>query len=126
MIIAICAVGALWFRLQQGPINLDFAKDKIEAAIENAADGYQVDLGQAELIWRNIDQPLLIDAKNVIVKKDDVEALSVEAVTLGLSPIYLMRGEARPTILKIEGPTIQLVKKGDDFSFFWEDEKTGR
>jgi len=119
----LCAVGLLWVKLQHGPLDLNFAKDKIEQALSNPEAGYAVSLQQAELIWTEFDKPLYIRANQVVFNHEDGTELDIESSVFGVSVLHLFKGEVRPTYVQVTGPKIQLVEQNDQLSLFWRDEQ---
>ncbi len=111
VIIAIIATAILWLRLQAGPINLDFAKDKIEQTINNQAFGYKVKFDQANLIWPNVKRPLLVEVRNLKIFQKEREVTDIKNIQIGFSPIEFAKGRIRPKFIKLVRPEILLVEE---------------
>lgn len=119
--ILVIAFGAFAIRMQQGPMDLDFAKSRIEAALSNVQEGYEVKIGKINLIWPQIIGPLLLDLKDVRIQQGNVTALSVDNVDLGLSGAHLLIGKVLPSRIIIDGPAFHLIQNQDGgIDFFWQ------
>ena len=135
-IIILCLMAAFLVRMQQGPIDLTFAKPQIEQALSYTANSssnnsndqqsgqYDVLISSAELTWPNILSPILIETHGVQINQKDVTALSVDKVSLGLSGLHLLQGKILPSKIIIDGPTFQLKREDGSFNLFWQDENT--
>jgi hypothetical protein len=120
-ILLMVACGAFAFRMSKGPLDLAFLKPRIEEALNNSAQGYNVSIGSLGLVWPEITAPLLLDLKNVRIGQDDTVGNSVDHVALGLSVKHLMIGEIMPSVVVIDGPVFQLVREDGRLNFFWQE-----
>ena len=120
-ILLMAAVGAFAFRMQQGPMDLAFAKARIEAALSDPAKGFKVEINKVGLAWPEITDAILLDLTGVKIIQQDITGLSVNHVALGLSGIHLLQGKILPSLIVIDGPTFQLVQQDGSFNFFWQD-----
>ena len=116
IILGIIAVAALWLRLQTGPINLDFAKPKLQELINDQIVGYSLNFESINLIWPDIKKPFLIDIDNVDLFQEGDKVTNIKDVQLGVSSIGLIRGKVRPTFIKLVNPEIILVEKNGALS----------
>ena len=118
--IMICA-GAAIFTLSKGPINLDFAKEYIQAALSDKQAGYTVTMSSLYLEWERNENALLLTLDDLGLSQGKaVQDLKIEKARLGLSLPFLLVGEVRPTTLLIEGPVLNLVKTNGAYDLFWE------
>lgn len=117
------AFGAFTVRMQKGPIDLDFAKSRIEAALSDSESGYEVKIGKIALTWPEMVGPVLLDLRDVRIEQKESTGLSVENVEMGLSGIHLFAGKILPSLIIIDAPTFQLVKSDGSLNFFWQKEK---
>ena len=121
--ILVIAFGAFAIRMQQGPMDLNFAKAKIESALSDSEKGYDLKIGNINLIWPEIIGPVLLDLKDVRIKQGEATALSVDSVALGLSGLHLFAGNILPSRVIVDGPAFHLVEEDGSFNFFWQKKK---
>jgi hypothetical protein len=120
-ILLMAAVGAFAFRMSKGPLDLAFLKPRIEQALNDSAQGYNVSIGSLGLIWPEVTAPLLLDLKNVRIGQDGAAGSSIDNIALGVSVRHLMVGKIMPSIVVIDGPVFQLVQEDGSLNFFWQD-----
>ena len=113
-------VGGFALRMQQGPMDLAFAKARVEAALSDAEKGYKVEIGSLGLSWPEITSPILLDLNNVRILQEGTTGLSINHVALNISELHLLRGRILPSAIVIDGPKFQLVQKDGSLNFFWE------
>lgn len=121
--VLVIAFGVFAIRMQQGPMDLDFAKARIEAALSDTDKGYEVKIGKIALTWPQIIGPVLLDLKDVRIEQKETTGLSVENVAMGLSGFHLLTGKTLPSLIIIDGPTFQLMQADGSLNLFWEEEK---
>lgn len=122
VILSMAVIGGLSIRLGQGPIDLEFIKPKIESALNQQIEGYNVEIGKLALSWDGITEPILFDLNQVIVAQNggsDQES-KFEKIAIGLSAEHLLIGRILPSIVEIEDPIFQLIEKNGELSFFWQ------
>lgn len=122
-IFAMAIFGVFALRMQKGPMELDFAKARIEAALSDAEKGYKVEIDKAALTWPEITEELLLDLSGVKIIQKEVVSLSVDRVSLGLSELHLLRGKILPSRLIIDGPTFKLSRQNGELNFFWQEQE---
>ncbi len=120
LIMAMSAFGAFAIRMSKGPLNLEFAKARIEAALSNSDKGYSVKFNKLALTWPDMSDAVLLDLNGVQVVQKGVTALNIDHVSLGLSGLHLLKGDILPSIIIIDEPTFQLVQEDGAFNFFWQ------
>lgn len=120
-IIIMAAGVAFIIRIHQGPIDLDFAKPQIEAALSNKEKGYDVKIGKLALTWPSLTDPLLLDLDGLEVEQEGKQGLSIENAAFSISGLGLLRGKIIPNYVLIEKPIIHLMQKNGRLSFFWQD-----
>src|SRR5262245_3943413 len=57
--------GCLFWRLSQGPIDLDFLTPRLEKAVHGMNPGLDVDVGSTQLLWDPRDRDIELTAVNV-------------------------------------------------------------
>lgn len=123
-IMGMSAFGAFAIRMSKGPLDLEFAKPRIEAALSDSSKGYTVSINKLALIWPDMTDAVLLDLNGVKITQENATALNVDNVALGLSGLNLLRGKVLPSVIMIEKPTFQLVQEEGRLRFFWEEEKS--
>jgi len=112
------AAGALLIRLQDGPLDLEFAKERLEKELSTKEQ--QIEIGKAQLLWPEIAGPLLIGLDSVRIIDRQRPVLAVAQVAMGLSGRHLIKGEIRPDRLIIQRPEIKLYDDEGDLNAFWK------
>lgn len=120
-IMAMSAFGAFTIRMSKGPLDLEFAKARIEAALSDQAKGYKVSINKLAVIWPKITDAVLLDLSGVKIEQQNTTALNVDNVALGLSGLNLLRGKVLPSIVIVEKTTFQLVQEEGQIRFFWQE-----
>lgn len=121
IIMAMSASAAFTIRLQRGPVDMDFAKERLEDALSDSEKGYRVEIGSAVLTWPSIRESILIELSGVKIIQQDMTGLSVDHVFLGLSGLHLLRGKLLPSVLVVDGPTFQLTHEDGSLNLFWQE-----
>lgn len=122
VILSMALIGGLCIRLSQGPMDLEFIKPKIEEALNQQIEGYNVDIGKLALSWDAINEPILFDLNQVTVAQNVTpdQGSKFEKISIGLSTKHLLIGKILPSIVEIEDPIFQLVEKNGELNFFWQ------
>ena len=119
-------VGGFAFRLVQGPINLDFAKDYVQEALNEQSDQVRVDMNTLKLEWSAYKNAVLLTLGDVQlfqkIGDTEQEALEIDKAMLGLSAPYLLVGKIKPSTVVIEGPVLKFTLKDGEYDFFWADD----
>ena len=105
-VFVVCAVGvvALWWRLAQGPIELDVATPWLKAAIEENFGGkHTVTVGGTQ-IERDENGRTSLRLRDIVVRDaDGTVVASAPKAEVGLSGIGLFRGQVRAQSLNLVG-----------------------
>ena len=111
LILALIFGGFAW-RLSKGPISMAFAKDYIQEALSNEAEGFSVTFDDIVFTWPEFSGRFQLDLKNLRVSKGDkdINALSIEEASVGLSRRALLIGRIRPMSVIIKEPSLELVR----------------
>ena len=120
-IIGMCAFAAFAVRMSKGPMDLDFAKTRLEAALSNPKKGYEVKINKLALTWPDMTDAVLLDLNGVQIVQEEITGLNVDHVSLGLSGLNLLRGKILPSVIIVDSPTFQLVQQDGSLNFFWQD-----
>ncbi|MFP4314274.1 MAG: DUF3971 domain-containing protein [Alphaproteobacteria bacterium] len=120
LIVAIVLGASIW-RLSSGPVDIDFSKDYIEAALHSEEMPYRVSIENVALYWPDLRGPLLLGMQGArIADEQGREIMSVDEIALSLSKRWLILGQIRPKSFIIKKPTLRVVRDendGIDFGF---------
>jgi len=109
---------AAW-RLNTGPVPLDFLTPHLETALNAGGRGYTIDIDRTVAVWAGWRNAIDIRATGVLVTAPDGTTLMrVPELSLGLSLRALARGQLAPTSLDALRPSVRVVRHSDGaFSF---------
>jgi hypothetical protein len=114
-------LGAATWRLQNGPIDLNFAKEYLAESLSDEQNGLHATLGEAVLYWPDLAGPLFVGIKNIQMTNDKGQKLAeIGEAAIGLSRTRLLIGKIAPTALIIKKPGLRVVRREDntlDFGF---------
>ncbi len=106
--------GALAWRLERGPIGLDFLTPRLEQALAPADGSATVEIGSTALEWDRADHGLDVRARDVrVVGPGGSLRASVPALAVGIAPAPLLVGSVVPRTLEAIAPTIRVVRDVD-------------
>ena len=115
LIIVVIGVGALAWRLEQGPLDLPWLVPRIEAAANTSVAPAHVSIGTASLAWEGFhggsDRPLDIRLSGVRATDTDgrlIAEIPRAAVTLATRPLLL--GRIVPYAAELEGVHLSLIR----------------
>lgn len=112
--IAVIGVCALFWTLSQGPIRLDFARPYIEQALGNAGLGRSITVDETALVWPGFGEAVELRANGVAAFGGDRASLwSVEALSVDLSALSLLRGRVAPRAITLIGPHVSALRHSD-------------
>lgn len=119
-ILIMSAAFAFIWRINQGPIDLEFIKPRIEAALSDPKQDVKVSIGKLSLTWPSLTQPLLMDLEGVQVNQKETQNLSIENAAFAISGLGLLTGKILPTYVLIERPVLYLVQQEGQLRFLWQ------
>jgi len=120
------AGGILLWRISSEPVDIGFAKDYIEQALNNSSDEYQIAIDKVTLSWPDLTSRLFLDLKGVSLSQtgaDDSASLTIDEIHLSVSRRYLLIGQIRPVSVKIDEPSLQLQRKDNQIDLFFQDQE---
>ncbi len=123
IILVMLAVGGFAMRMAQGPLDLEFIKPKIEDALSDQIEGYDVQIQKLALSWPAWNEPILLDLNQIQIKQpgEAAQGSTIEKVSIGVATRYLLLGKILPSIVVIEDPVFQLVEQDGELNFMWEE-----
>ncbi|MCD8526474.1 MAG: DUF3971 domain-containing protein [Alphaproteobacteria bacterium] len=120
-VLAALLLGVAMWRLQQGPIDLNFARDYIAQALEDPDSGIEAQIGNAALYWPDPAGPLFVGVQNLLLTNDQGQKIiEIGEASIGLSRSRLLIGRIAPTALIIKKPGLRIIRREDntlDFGF---------
>lgn len=113
-LVVLIAIGALAWRLAEGPIDLSFLVPRLSAALTGRPGGAQIHIGAASLAWegfrQGIGSPLdLVLAETTLTSRDGAGRLTIPRAELSLSVPALLVGRVVPREIVIEAPRLHAV-----------------
>lgn len=112
LLAGLVAIGGLaaW-RLDAGPVPLDFLTPHLEAALNAQARGFEIDIDETQAVWAGWRNAIDIRATSVTVTSPEGEPVArVPELSLGLSLRALFRGRLAPTSLDALRPSVRVVR----------------
>lgn len=121
-ILVMLAVGGFAIRMAQGPLDLEFIKPKIEAALSDSIEGQSIRINKLALSWPAWNEPVLLDLHQVQIIQDsnNNQVNRIEKMSIGLATKYLLIGKVLPSIVVVEDPVFQLVEQNGELNFMWQ------
>jgi hypothetical protein len=112
--ITLIAVGALWWRLSSGPIELDMATPWLTEAIEeNLGSGHQVEIGGTQL-ERDAGGRTSLRIRDIVVRDAEGNIVaSAPKAEVGISGIGLFSGRIRAERLSLVGAEMAVRIEAD-------------
>jgi hypothetical protein len=103
---ALVLVAAL--RLMEGPVDLDFLKDRIARVADVPGNDIKPEIERISLEWGGISQPMrLVFSGLRFINGEHQVVATVPTASLTFDASSVLRGMFLPTSLTIEGPTIE-------------------
>jgi hypothetical protein len=105
------AAGVLVWRLQRGPLPLDFLVPRITASLAEGDDAWRVGIDALELVWQPSARHVELRARGLrVARPDDSASVQLEAVRIRLRRRALLRGEIAVEAIELERPDLHLVR----------------
>lgn len=114
LLLVVAAGGLLAWRLSQGPIEVDFLKPSLEAALSQPDRGLTVELGSAQVGYDREAHTLDLAAREVRLRGDQGQLLAaVPEVSLSLSLRAAFKGVVAPTRIVVREPHLRIRREED-------------
>lgn len=118
LVAVVVAVGALAWRLDQGPLVLPWLADAIARTASRQIAPMRLEIGEASLVWEGfrggVDRPLDIMALDVAVFDADGRRIAqVPEMDISLSMRALATGRIAPRGVLVQGARLRAVRRED-------------
>jgi len=112
--LVIFGVGAVFWRLASGPVDLDFLREDAQTFIAQAFEGEVVALGELQARYDRESRSLIVSASDITVAQADGEVVTrAPRIEAGIAVNALMFGRIEPTSVVINGGSISFVRRAD-------------
>jgi hypothetical protein len=117
VLLTLATVAGAW-RLAQGPVDLDFFKNRIETAVNNSIAPARVTIGAASIAWagfsHGLDQPLHLRVTDLTVDEPGgAGAVHIPIVEAALSARWMLIGRILPRSITLQGAHLLLLRNAD-------------
>lgn len=113
---ALIAAGAAW-RLAQGPVDLGFALDRIESALNNGHGPARIRIGDASIAWdgfrRGLNRPVVLRIGDLVIEDPGGGRIHVPVAEATVSVRGLLTGRIIPRTISLQGAMLLLIRGGD-------------
>lgn len=116
VMLAMLGGGALLWQLNQGPIEVGFARKYIESELSDPAHNLSMQVGRVFLDWSELDARPQVFLKQAALKntRTGQTVISVESLGVTLSRKALLFGQIMPRTVIIQNPLLTVVRKEDN------------
>jgi hypothetical protein len=112
--LTLLAFGVLVWRVSSGPLEIAFATEYIEDALNRAHPAYNVTINSISVQWPNLKGPLIFNMNDVVFLEGGNEVLSVDEAGVGLSMPALLIGRFQPLSVSVRGPVVRVIREIDN------------
>ncbi|WPZ36977.1 AsmA-like C-terminal domain-containing protein [Thalassobaculum sp. OXR-137] len=114
VVVAVIGIGAVAWRLSEGPIEIDWARPHLSAALSDPDSGLTTQIGSASLQMSAWDRAFDVVAENVVVLgREGAVRARIGAISVALSPEALLAGRLAPRRIDVLNPVVTVVKGAD-------------
>ncbi|MDR3514976.1 MAG: AsmA-like C-terminal domain-containing protein [Azospirillaceae bacterium] len=109
------AAGGVAWRLQQGPVEVDFLTPVVQEALsQGVLPSVRVTVGTVMARWGGWDDPVSIEARGFrVTRSDGAIVATVPVVGVGFDLRAVLRGLIAPTRIELIRPAIRVVRHED-------------
>lgn len=108
--IAICAVAGLFWRLSQGPIDMQALLPSVESALVREESDLRFTIESASLQWQSIEKPFLLKAKNLSVRSQKAPFFFAPSLDIDISLRRLLLGQVRVQTVEMSDISLSLTR----------------
>lgn len=105
--------GLITWQLSSNGLNLTFAKDYIQASLNEYAPEYDIDVEGVRLVWPEINGPLALSLSKASLSQNENKVFEVDSMQVGLYSGSLFLGNIRPVYLNLLNPSLKLSRTED-------------
>lgn len=113
--VLVVVVGVVFWRLAQGPVELDFLTPRLEASLSELEEDVDVALGGTVLEWQGWPRTFALRARDVTIRSEGEEVAHVPAIDLTLSFSALLSRVVAPTAITVHGVYLTVVRDEEGF-----------
>jgi len=114
VVAAVLAVGAIAWRLSDGPIEIDWARAHLAHALSDLDTGFSTQIGRTTLAVSHWDRAFDVVAEDVVVLDGEGAVRSrIGAISVALSPEALLSGRLAPKRIDVLNPVVTVVRDSD-------------
>ncbi|MES2729202.1 MAG: DUF3971 domain-containing protein [Pseudomonadota bacterium] len=106
--------GVLMWRLQQGPIAVDFVRSILADRVSQKHPGVSLTFDAALLTWPDWREPLIIEIKNLQLTQDGEMRLRLPDAAISIARIPLMFGQIKPVAAIFRQPDFRFIRTEDN------------
>jgi hypothetical protein len=117
-LLAATAVGAIAWRLSQGPVDIPWLAGRLEAAANADGGPTRLAIGSVALTWEGfrlgVDRPLDLRVTNAtVIDQAGGRRVNIPRAEVSLSLYELMFGRIAPRAVEVDGPQFTLLRASD-------------
>lgn len=111
----IVLAGLFFIRIMVAPLDMNFVRPAVEAALRDEKSGFYVEMDKIILQWPRLQGPILLGLENArVYALDGRMIVSIDEVALGLSRSRILIGKIAPTGLILKKPTLRVIRNQDN------------
>jgi hypothetical protein len=116
--VAVLGVGALAWRLSEGPISLYFLASRLERIAEHDNPGVRMSIGSVSLAWegfrRGVDQPVDLRLTDMRAFAPDGTVIDdVPRAAVSISLFALLQGDVALRAVEVDGARLRVLRRRD-------------
>lgn len=126
-VLALLAAMVLIWRIHDAPLDVSFAKTRVEEALNDPTTDRYLDIGSIKLHWAKFSGPLLLGIDQIRLKDNSGNLIaSVDEAAVGLVKSALFLGQIAPEIIILREPSLRVVRSVDgEIDYGFETTETG-
>ncbi len=111
---AIILVILLFWRLQQGPVDVNFLTKPIEDTINKHSKDFEIDLRKTEMSWNSYAHPFQLELHGVkVLRKDKTPVLFISRSGIVISKTQLLNGRVSPSEITLYDLLLKTIRQED-------------
>lgn len=114
LVMASVAAGVLMWRLQQGPIAVDFVKSILAERLAARDPSVALTFDTAHLTWPDWREPLVIDIQNLHLTQHGDTRLRLPTAAISIARLPLLAGQIKPVAAIFRQPDFRFIRTADN------------